>query len=134
MYRPWHQIQQCTTIYVVHYSFMKYLNKHTLHTLFGFVSLLVVYVVFMAFSNPHQLPLPLLVVPSLLLGGTTFFFLRLVQAFVSSNKSIVFVLSASVYVVLISLLASLQQLSWRDALLAGLLLWLFVFYFNRSKK
>jgi hypothetical protein len=112
---------------------MKHLNKHLLHTLFGLAGSLAFYIGFISLSNPYKLPLPLLVIPSLLLGFIVYFFIRLVQAGVTSGKSKVVSISISVYAVLLSLLASLQQLSWRDALLAGLLLWLFVFYFKRSK-
>lgn len=133
MYCPWHLEHQCTTLYVVHYSFMKRIKKQTLHTLLGLTGSLFFYVGFMAFTNPHKLPLPLLVVPSLLLGVIVFFLVSLLQALFLNHQSRVTALSVSGYIVLLSLLASLQQLGWRDAILAGLLVWLFVFYFKHSK-
>ena len=119
---------------VVHYLFMKYFTKHTLHTLFGFTGFLAALIGFMALTSPYKLPLPLLIIPSVLLSGSVYFGLRTAQLLIMSRKTKLFAVALSLYVLLLSLLASLQQLSWKDVVFAGLLLWLFVFYYKRTKK
>ncbi len=133
MYRPWHHKHKCTTIYVVHYSYMKQLTKQTLHTLFGFLSSLLVLFGVVSLTSPYNLTSPLLIIPSLLIGMSCYFLIRMVQLVMFSERSRITPAAISIYLVLLLLLASLQQLSWRDVLLAGLFVWLFVFYFKRFK-
>lgn len=76
----------------------------------------------------------MLILPSLLFGCVVYFFIRLLQIAVFSKGSRLTAGLCSLYIIILSLLASLQQLGWRDAVIAGVLLALFVFYFNRSRK
>lgn len=113
---------------------MKRLNSHALHTLLGFIVLTACYIGFFALTNPYKLPISMLVMPSLLLGGVAYLFIRFLQSLHLLKDKKLTAVSISLYAILLSLLASLQQFSWRDAVLAGVLLWLFVFYFSRIHK
>ena len=113
---------------------MKHITKHTLHTLFGFLAFLTALGGFLSLTSPYKLPLPLLILPSILLSGTVYFGLRTVQLLATTKRPKLLAAILSLYVLLLSLLASLQQLTWKDVVFAGLLLWLFVFYYQRTKK
>lgn len=113
---------------------MKHIHKQTLHTLFGFLGFLAAYSGFIAFTSPYSLPISMLVVPSLLLGGIVFFLVRLLQRALIGRGSRLFAVAVSVYIVVLSLLASLQQLGWKDAVFSGVLIWVFIFYYKRTRK
>ena len=112
---------------------MKRPNKQPLRTLFWLIGVNALYVGFRALTSQFKLPLAMLIAPSVLLGFSVFFLLRLFQCVTSSKTDKLLPITVSVYVVLLSLLASLQQLGAKDAILAGLLLWLFVFYYKRAR-
>lgn len=112
---------------------MKQPAKQTLHTLFGFLSSSLALFIFVSLTSPYNLASPLLIIPSLLLGMSCYFLIRAVQSALLNGSSRITPVAFSAYLILLSLLASLQQLSWRDVLLAGLLVWLFIFYFKRYK-
>ena len=60
---------------------MKHTKKRKLHTLLGLAGLLLVFSLFVTQLDPHNLPLPALIVPSVLAGMIVFMAIRLVQAF-----------------------------------------------------
>lgn len=99
----------------------------------GFIGVTVIYVGFLALTNPYKLPITMLILPSVLLGLVLYMFVRLIQSLNILKANRMFAVLLPVYGVLLSLLASLQQLIWRDAIIAGVLLWIFAFYFNRIR-
>lgn len=113
---------------------MKRFSPPTLHTLFGFGLAIALYFAFLAFTNPNKLPIVMLVVPSILLGIVLYFAVRVLQITPVLRRRRLTAVVVAIYGSLLSLLASLQQLGWRDAILSGVLVWLFVFYFNRYKQ
>lgn len=117
---------------MVHYSYMKHISRHVLHTLFGLVSSFLVLVILLISTSPYKLPLVLLLLPSLALGVVVFFLSRLVQAIASQGQTLLVPIAVSLYVVLLSLLTSLQQLTWKDGFFAAFLLLLGVFYYKRN--
>ena len=117
---------------MVHYLYMKYISRRILHTLFGLVSSFLVLVLLLISTSPYKLPLVLLVLPSVVLGVVVFFASRLIQAVVSQGRALLVPIAISVYVVLLSLLTSLQQLTWKDGFFAAFLLLLGVFYYKRN--
>ena len=111
---------------------MKHISKSILHTLFGLLSSFVVLVILLVATSPYKLPLVLLLLPSVVLGAVVFFASRLIQFAVSNGRSLILPLVISIYAVLISLLASLQQLTLKDCFLAAFLLFLALFYYKRN--
>jgi hypothetical protein len=109
-------------------------NKYTkTHTFIGLVVSGLSYFLFLMFSNPLSLPLSLLIIPNFLLGVFIYFLVRFLQELLGFKNSFVRGFAFGLLAVLVSMLASLGQLTLRDFLLALLLVIMFIFYFNRSK-
>ncbi|HSX23655.1 MAG TPA: hypothetical protein VLE74_00995 [Candidatus Saccharimonadales bacterium] len=90
-------------------------------------------VLFMLFSDPNKIALPLLIVPFILLGFIVYQMTAAVMAVKKSLKSTYLIkiipLSVAFLAVCLLLLESLHQLTWKDSLLAcgfTILLWLYV--------
>lgn len=102
------------------------------HTLLGLLGSFIALGLVLTQSNPGSLPLPLLLIPSILIGLVVFFFIYFVQLLVTESKKLSFSITAGAYIAGLSLLASLQQLSWRDSILSALLVMLGLFYYKRN--
>jgi hypothetical protein len=111
---------------------MKDLTKQKLHTLLGLTGSILLLLLVIASTSPYKLSLVLLLLPSVLFALICFFASRLVQLFVSDRDSIILPIIISTYMLLLSLLASLQQLTWKDSILSAFLLGMGIFYYKRN--
>jgi hypothetical protein len=101
------------------------------HKLIGFGVSLASYLLFLGLTKPAELPLPVLLVPSIIFGVMLYFLSGLLISLMTKKKSII-PISVGIFASIIAMLASLGQLTIRDIILSGLLLILFIFYFQRS--
>lgn len=82
-------------------------------------------------TNPDSIPLALLIIPFGLLWLTVYQSIKLLLNLVTVEQSVEKLVSASVasFVVVLLLLQSLDQLTWKDALLTvifAVLFWLYI--------
>lgn len=106
-------------------------KKYILNKLFLICGLALVMLIFMLTTNPDSIPLALLIIPFGLLWLIVFQITKLILRIFMVDQSIEKLVATSVasFAVLLLLLQSLDQLTWKDALLTvvfAVLFWLYV--------
>ncbi len=107
-------------------------KKYILNKLFTVLVLLVIIMIFTLLTNPESVPLPLLILPFLLLGFVLYLLAMIVMAVVGkANSASARLTSISIasFGVLILLLQSLNQLTWKDGMISivfAVFFWLYI--------
>lgn len=107
-------------------------KKLIVNKLIGLGVIVAILFVFMLSTNPHEVALPLLMLPFLIIGVVTYKFGILANSIAgkqSAYKYKMFPLSFAFLVTCLMLLQSLHQLTWKDTLLVlvfTVLLWLYI--------
>lgn len=95
-----------------------------------------VFLVFTTATNPNTVSLPLLILPFLFIGYILYKTIQLARYFMGkqggNHSGKLIALSIAMLGVLLLLLQSLNQLSWRDGLLACVFVAMFWFYVWRA--
>jgi hypothetical protein len=118
----------------IFYNIMKEYRTQ-LNKIMVILSVLGVLAVFLALTNPQRIALPLLLVPFLLIGTLVFLIVRLFLPLQTDKKSLtsrIIPVMLSIFSVIILLLSSLHQLTWRDTLLVTGFGLLFILYISRA--
>ncbi len=112
---------------------MKKLNHPSLlHKILVTGGLLAILLIFILSTDPHTIALPLIIVPFLLIGLVTYQLVRIILTLRTPKSSFTYKivpLMVAFMGVLLLLLASLHQLTWKDTLLLalfGILFWLYI--------
>ncbi|HSX45109.1 MAG TPA: hypothetical protein VLF39_03325 [Candidatus Saccharimonadales bacterium] len=87
---------------------------------------------FIMFTNPDHLPLPLLIVPFMLLFIICYTSLRLILKPISWRKKMLISAAGASAPVLLLVFQSIHQLTFRDVLIVGSLIGVTTFYLSRA--
>lgn len=104
--------------------------------LFILIGLYIAAILFLTFTNPQNLPLPLLILPFVYAFVTLFMTIRLIVQIFTDSKSLgnSVGMTITIFVILTLVLASIRQLSARDLLISLAITVLLSWYLVKIRK